>query len=292
MMMRYAFFPGCVLEGAAAEAREATVAVCRALGIELVELTGWTCCGASHAQDADEAAALAVNARNLALAEQLGLPLLTACSTCTLMLRKAKAALGDEKVRAKVNRSLVAAGLAYAGTAEVTHLLWVLAGDFGLEKLKARVVRPLAGLKVAGYYGCHILRPPKIMDFEDHARPRSLLALTAALGAAAVDFPASRRCCGFHAVFPAEKDAFRMTGGINRAAVEAGADCVVTPCPLCQMQLDMRQPEGKAAVGGARDIPVLHLSQLVGLALGIPGGELGLARHVTDAAGIAAWPGK
>lgn len=284
-MMRYAFFPGCVLEGAASEAYQATVRVCRALGIELVELPGWTCCGASHAQEVDEEAGLAVNARNLALAEKLGLPLLTACSTCTLMLRKAKVALDGGK-KDNVNGVLSAAGLTYAGTAEVTHLLWVLVRDYGLDRLKAKVVKPLNGLKVAGYYGCHILRPPKVMDFEDHVRPESLAGLISALGAEAVDFAGAKQCCGFHAVYPAERDAFKMTGTINAGALAAGADCVVTPCPLCQMQLDMRQPEGKQAVGADRDIPVLHLGQLVGLALGISGDELGLGRHVTEASRV------
>jgi succinate dehydrogenase / fumarate reductase cytochrome b subunit len=289
-MMRYAFFPGCVLEGAASEAREATVRVARALDIELVELPGWTCCGASHAQDVDELAALAVNARNLVLAEKLGLPLLTACSTCTLMLRKAKAEL-DGGLKDKVNGLLAAAGMSYAGTATVSHLLWALVRDYGLDRLQARVTRPLTGLKVAGYYGCHLLRPPQIMDFEDHARPRSLAALITALGAAPVELASARKCCGFHAVFPAERDVFKMTGAINADAVAVGADCVVTPCPLCQMQLDMRQPEGKAATGTAEDMPVLHLAQLVGLALGMTGSELGLGRHVTAAGRVAAKAG-
>lgn len=281
-MMRYAFFPGCVLEGAAAEARTATLRVARALDIELVELPGWTCCGASHAQDVDELAALAVNARNLALAEQTGLPLLTVCSTCTLMLRKAKAAL-DGGMKEKVNGLLAEAGLEYKGTAEVSHLLWALVRDYGADRLRAKVAKPLTGLKVAGYYGCHILRPPQVMDFEDHARPRSLATVIAALGAEPVEFSAARKCCGFHAVFPAERDVHKMTGGINADALAAGADCIVTPCPLCQMQLDMYQPEGKAAVGATGDIPVLHLAQLVGLALAMTAGELGLGRHIAAA---------
>lgn len=286
-MMHYAFFPGCVLEGAASEAYQATVRVARALGIELVELPGWTCCGASHAQEVDDEAVLAVNARNLALAEKFELPIMTACSTCTLMLRKAKAALDGGK-KDKANGALAAAGLTYAGTAEVTHLLWVLVRDFGLERLRAQVVKPLSGFKVAGYYGCHILRPPKVMNFEDHVRPQSLAGLITALGAEAVDFAGARQCCGFHAIYPAERDACKMTGAINAGALAAGADFIVTPCPLCQMQLDMRQPEGKAAVGADWDIPVLHLAQLVGLALGMSGDELGLGRHVTEASRVAA----
>ncbi|HWQ60797.1 MAG TPA: CoB--CoM heterodisulfide reductase iron-sulfur subunit B family protein, partial [Negativicutes bacterium] len=216
---------------------------------------------------------------------------LTVCSTCTLMLRKAKAAL-DGGLKDKVNGLLAKAGLEYKGTAEVGHLLWALIGDYGPDRLQARVVRPLTGLKVAGYYGCHILRPPQVMDFEDHARPRSLATLIAALGAEPVEMASARKCCGFHAIFPAERDVHKMTGGINADALAAGADCIVTPCPLCQMQLDMYQPEGKAAVGATGDIPVLHLAQLVGLALGMTGEELGLGRHVTAADQLAGKVGK
>lgn len=277
--MRYAFFPGCVLEGAAKEAYTATVRVAEALGIELVELEGWTCCGASHLQDVNEAAAVTVNARNIALAEEMGLPLLTVCNTCTLMLRKAKAAL-DGGGKEAANKVLKANGLEYRGSSEVTHLLWALIRDYGLDNLRRKVTRPLTGLKVAGYYGCHILRPPQIMGFEDYAAPHSLEDLCVALGAEPVDYPAALKCCGFHAFWTAETDVYKATGENNLSAIEAGAGCIVTPCPLCQMQLDMYQPEGQAAVKTDRQIPVLHLAQLIGLALGIAPRDLGLNRHI------------
>lgn len=286
-MMRYAFFPGCVLEAAAKEAYLATVKVAAALGIELVELEGWTCCGGSHLQDVNETAALAVNARNLVLAEKLGLPLLTVCNTCTLMLRQAKAKL-DNGQKEKINGFLAQAGLEYKGTTEVTHLLWALIRDYGVEKLKAKVKRPLKNLKVAGYYGCHILRPPTVMNFEDYANPKSLETLIRALGATPVDFTAKLQCCGFHAVFTAEKDVMKITGTTNQSAAFAGADCIVTPCPLCQMQLDMYQPEGRQAVGGDREMPVLHLAQLIGLALGLAPADLGLNRHIADTGKLVA----
>jgi succinate dehydrogenase / fumarate reductase cytochrome b subunit len=281
--MKYAFFPGCVLEAAAKEAYIATARVARELGIELVEIPGWTCCGASHVQDVDELTAAAINARNIALAEQMELPVMTVCNTCTLMLRKSKYAL-DNGLKDKVNNIIGKTGLEYKGTSEVTHLLWALIRDYGLDNLQKKVVRPLKGLKVAGYYGCHILRPPQIMNFEDYAKPYSLDALVEALGAEPVDFDAKLKCCGFHAVFPAEESVHKMTGESNLSAINAGADCMVTPCPLCQMQLDMYQPEGKAAVKTDKDIPVLHLSQLIGLALGLSPDALGMKRHVVDTA--------
>lgn len=280
-MRRYAFFPGCVLDGVAKEARLATKNTVRALGLELVELPGWTCCGASHLQDVDDMAALAVNARNLALAEQLGLPLLTVCNTCTLMLRQAQARL-DGGAKDAVNAMLRRAGLEYQGTVEVTHLLWALVQDYGVDRLRQQVRRPLTGLKVAGYYGCHILRPPQALEFEDFANPASLETVIGAVGAQAVPFDARLRCCGFHGQYSAPAAVAKITGQINQAAQQAGADCIVTPCPLCQMQLDIYQPEGWQAVHDHGAMPVLHLAQLIGLALGLAPAQLGLARHVTD----------
>lgn len=281
--MKYAFFPGCVLQGAAHEAYMATTKVAQALGIELAEIPGWTCCGASHVQDVHELTAIAVNARNIALAEQMGLPVLTVCNTCTLMLRQAKHSLdSDRALQDKVNALLQPSGLQYQGTSPVTHLLWALITDYGLDRLAQRVRRPLTNLKVAPYYGCHILRPPEIMGFEDHANPSSLSDVIKAIGGTAVDFAAKLKCCGFHAVYPAEQSVMKMTGECNLSAIEAGADCLVTPCPLCQMQLDMYQPEAKAAVKAPRDIPVLHLAQLIGLALGMTPRELGMKRHIVD----------
>ncbi|MFZ7101582.1 MAG: CoB--CoM heterodisulfide reductase iron-sulfur subunit B family protein [Peptococcaceae bacterium] len=284
--MKYAFFPGCVLAQAAKEAYISTTAVAGALGIELVEIPGWTCCGASHVQDMEEMAALAINARNIALAEKMALPILTVCNTCTLMLRKAKYAL-DNGEKEMINEIIGKTGLEYTGTSEITHLLWVLINDYGLNRLKQKVVYPLKGIKAAGYYGCHLLRPPYLMNHEDHAKPHLLDDLIGALGGNTVDFAAKDRCCGFHAVLNAPRSVYRMTGEINLCAIEEGANCIVTPCPLCQMQLDMYQPEGKLAVKTEEDIPVLHLAQLIGLALGLSPEELGMRRHVTEAARVA-----
>lgn len=290
--MKYAFFPGCVLEGAAKENYLATTVVAKALGIELVEIPGWSCCGASHVQDVDDLAATAINARNIALAEQMNLPLLTVCNTCTLMLRSAKAKL-DGGLQAQVNDILSASGsVIYRGSSEITHLLWVLLSDYGLNRLQQLVKRPLRHLKVAAFYGCHILRPPSVMNFEDHANPQSLEQLIQALGAQPVEFSAKLACCGFHATYTAEADMIRITGETNQSAIQAGADCIVTPCPLCQMSLDMNQPEGQAAVNCQQEIPVLHLAQLVGLALGLSPQELGMNMHIAGRELIKAKVGK
>lgn len=280
--MKFALFPGCVLEGAAAEAYTSLKKVCGKLDIELEEIPNWTCCGASHAQGVDDLAALAVNARNISIAEHMGLDIMTVCNTCTLQLRTAKQRLDkDKELREKVNGILRESGhpYEYKGTSKITHFLWAL--DDHPELLEGRITRPLDGMKVAGYYGCHILRPQEIMDHGDGKHPEYLERLIRRLGGDAVWFDANRKCCGFHAQLAAEHDVLTVTGQIVDSADRAGAAAIVTPCPLCQMQLDMYEPEGRDAVGSRAEIPVLHLQQLIGFAMGMSKEEVGFNRHVS-----------
>jgi succinate dehydrogenase / fumarate reductase cytochrome b subunit len=277
MSRKFAFFPGCVLNAAAREARDATEAVARKIGIELVEIPGWSCCGASQVQDVEPKVALAANARNLALAEKMGLDVLTACSTCALMLRTARRDLAG-KARAEVNKALAEAGLEYKGTADVTHILWLLADS--VEDWRPLVKKPLKNLQVASFYGCHTVRPPEVMGHESHLNPQSMEKIITACGATPVSIPERLKCCGFHAVFPAESTALRLTANAADDAKKNGADCLLTPCPLCQMQFDMYQPDAQAATGKGGETPVLHLAQLVGLALGLEPETLGLSRHI------------
>ncbi|MFT8871674.1 MAG: CoB--CoM heterodisulfide reductase iron-sulfur subunit B family protein [Sporolactobacillus sp.] len=283
--LKYGFFPGCTLESAEKELKMSTLKVAEVLGIELVELKGWTCCGASHIQDVSELVATSVNARNIALGEALHVDkIITVCNTCTLMLRQAKQKLDSQpELKDQVNGILSKAGMKYEGSAEVTHLLWALLEDYGLDNLKKKVVRPLKGLKVANFYGCHILMPPKVMGFEDPANPQSMEMVVKALGAENVDFDQRLACCGFHAVFPAEREVNKLTRINCLSPKEAGADCLVTPCPLCQMQLDAYQPGAQKGFDKDITMPVLHLPQLIGLALGLSPAELGIKRHIVDA---------
>lgn len=277
MNAKYAFFPGCVLNAAAREARDATEAVAARLGVELVEIPGWSCCGASQVQDVDKETAIAVNARNLALAEKMGLDVVTACSTCALMLRTARKELQGRR-KDEVNTLLGEVGLTYTGKAEVSHILWLLADS--VKEWRPKVTNPLRNLQVASFYGCHTVRPPEVMTYESHLDPHSMETIIEALGAKPVDIPERTKCCGFHAVFPAEQTALRLTASAADDARKAGADCILTPCPLCQMQLDMYQPDARSATGKGGETPILHLTQLVGLALGIPREKLGLKRHI------------
>lgn len=285
MSKEFAFFPGCVLSQAAKESKISIEAIAARLGWTLREIPGWTCCGASQAQDVDPIASLTANARNLALAEQMGLPLLTTCSTCKLTLTKAKNAL-DRGAKERFNKYLAAGGMEYKGTAEVTSLLWALHGD--LDNLKSKVKKPLSHLKVALFYGCHSLRPEgEFGGKESSVNPYSFEDVVSALGATIVPFERRLDCCGFHASYPAVKSISRMSGAIVDAAAAGAADCVVTPCPLCQMQLDIYQGRFQDYTGSKNRQPIIHLSQLVGLAMGMGAKELGLDINIQDAEHLA-----
>lgn len=282
MSLQYALFPGCVLDGAAAEAYTSLKKVCEKLAITIEEIPNWTCCGASHAQGVNDLAALAVNARNISIAENMGLDIMTVCNTCTLQLRTAKMRLDkDPKLKEKVNAILEESGhpYKYQGTSKITHFLWVL--DEHPEVLKGKISKSLNGFKVACYYGCHILRPQEVMNHGDGKHPDYMERLIRQLGGEPVWFDANCKCCGFHAQLAAEHDVLTATGQIVDSADRAGAQAIVTPCPLCQMQLDMYEPEGRTAVHSRAELPVLHLQQLIGFSLGFSKQEVGFDRHVS-----------
>ena len=284
--MKYAFFPGCVLKDTASELMLSTLKVAEALGIELIEIDGWRCCGVSHTGDINPILAHTNNARNISLAEKMGVDkVMTVCNTCTLMLRKTDLKLkADADLKSEINENLSHANMQYDGSTEVTHLLWALIQDYGLDKLKEKIKRPLTGLNVANYYGCHIIMPPKYTGFEDWRNPQSMEQIVDVLGATPVEYEDRLSCCGFHAMPAAEKEVLKMTGKGAQTAKEAGADVIVTPCPLCQTQLDDHQARAyEANLGDDTLMPVIHLPQLVGLALGINPTDLGLDRHTIEA---------
>jgi len=283
--MKYAFFPGCVLKDAASELMISTKKVAEVLGIELVEIDGWSCCGVSHTQDINPMMMHAANARNLALAEKMGADkVMTVCNTCTLMLKKTDLKTRkNDKLKEEINTSLAKSDLEYTGSVPITHILWALIEDYGLENLKTKIKRPLTGLKVANYYGCHIIMPPQYTGFENWRNPQSMETIVELLGATNVDYEDRLSCCGFHAASQSEKEALRMTGKGAKTAKEAGADVIVTPCPLCQMQFDGHQHDTDESLEDEDVLmPVIHLPQLIGLALGITPKELGMDKHLIE----------
>lgn len=281
--LSYAYYTGCVAKESTRELDAATQAVCHVLGIDLHEMPAAPCCGAGDVQEIAPRLNTAVNALTLAQAERKGRDILTICNICNLNLRQANAELRDDAAALeRANRALSAAGYSYGGGTEVTHLLWVLYRDFGPTRLRAAVQRRLAGLKVAPFYGCQILRPSAVNPVDDPDNPQSLEAIIEAVGAEPVSYDGRTRCCGWPIVVAREETAVVMSSQILANAKHAGADAIVTPCPLCHLSLDAYQEKAERATGHELRLPILHLPQLVGLALGIPPRQLRLQGHVVS----------
>lgn len=286
--LRYAYFPGCVAQGACRELYQSTDALTKALGIELIELKKASCCGSGTFKEDSQLLEDTVNARNIALAEELNLPLLTHCSTCQGVIGHV-----DDRLKARqqtdpnyveqINGLLQKEGCSpYKGSTEVKHLLWALVGDFGLEALQQKVTRRLSGLKCAAFYGCYLLRVQEHLPYDDPYNPQSMERLFETVGATPIYYRGRTQCCGWPLSSYATDQAFKMAGMHIQDAIASGADCIVTPCPLCHLNLDSRQPEVERAIGKKLGLPVLHLPQLVALALGISPQQLGLDRHIVS----------
>jgi len=284
-MKRVAYYKGCLASLSAKELDSSTKALAPKVGLELVELETVTCCGAGDIHEAEPDYYLHLNARILAYAEAAGCDeLLTVCNVCTLNLRQANWQLkNDDGLRERVSNNLERVGVPpYSGNVEVRHLLWEIAEGEGYELLKQSAHKGLKGLKIAPFYGCQILRPSKLLGFEDPDRPWSLERIIEACGGTAIDYPAKVKCCGFPIIQAREETALGELIQPIEQAKEAGADAIVTPCPLCHLSLDAWQSKLKAATGKDFAMPILHLSQLVGVAAGLEESELKFKRHVVS----------
>jgi succinate dehydrogenase / fumarate reductase cytochrome b subunit len=280
---RVAYYTGCLAALSAKELNSSTKALAPKIGLELEELDAVTCCGAGDIHEAEPDYYLHLNARILAYAEQSGNDtLMTICNVCTLNLRQANWQLkNDDDLRARVNTNLETVGVpAYSGNVDVKHFLWLVAEGDGYERLKQVAHKGLKGLRVAPFYGCQILRPSKLLGFEDPDRPWSLEAIIEACGGEAVDYPAKIKCCGFPIIQAREETALGELLQPIEQATEAGADAMVTPCPLCHLSLDAWQSKLTENTGREFKMPILHLSQLIGVAAGLDESELKFKRHV------------
>ena len=281
--MRFAYYPGCSARSTCAELNEATHRVAVGLGLDLLQLDAATCTGARELRAIDPLGFHTLNVRILALAERENLPLMTICNTCTLNLLDAHAAFVDDPaLAATINSSLASEDLRYSGRTRISHFLWVLYEDIGEARLRALVQRPLTGLTVAAFYGCHITRPPQRYKFVDSRNNIALERLAEILGCRPIDYSGRTECCGFHTAAHDERIALKLTGQHIRSAKSNGAKTMVTPCPLCHTVLDGFQREIGQDMGQKLDMPVLHLPQLVGLALGLSPEELRIDRHMIE----------
>lgn len=282
--MRYAFFPGCSLEASAWDFDRSVRAVCRALGIGLHEIPDWVCCGSTPAHATNASLAVALPAMNLVAAREMGHPVATACASCYSRLRTANHKIrSDPRERQRAERII---GERYDGGVEVRHILDVLVNDFGLDGIRARVKRPLASLKVACYYGCLLSRPPEIVAFDEAEHPTSMERLLAAVGAEPVEWPFQTECCGAGLSVTEPDVVSRLGHRLLSMAREAGAECVAVACQMCQVNLDLRQADAARAHGTLPPTPVLFISQLLGLALGLRSEDLGIDALAVSAASL------
>lgn len=280
--MRYAYYPGCSLESTAWDYDRSTRAVCRELGIEINEIRDWTCCGSTPAHVSNASLALALPVLNLQKAAEMGMPILTACASCYSRLRAANYEVRERReVRERVERI---SGKPYEGEAEVLHVLDVLANRVGPEKIREKVISPLLGVKPASYYGCLLSRPSEIVAFESPDHPTSMDRLLECAGATPVDWPYKTECCGAGLSMSRPDAVQRLTARLISMARTAGADCLALACPMCHVNLDLRQRDVIERHNDVEETPILYLTQLLGLALGVSANELGLNALTVSAA--------
>jgi succinate dehydrogenase / fumarate reductase cytochrome b subunit len=284
--VKVAYWPGCVSRGFTPELHGSMAKVAPLLDIELVELDRANCCGAGVIAEHNQELADSLNARTFALAQQVsGAELMmNICSTCQGAQNECQERLdANSEYRSHINEVLAGESLRYERGLTNKHFLWLMVEEIGLKEIASRVKRPLTDLRVGPFYGCYILRPKHRLGYEDHPeRDLYLDRLIEALGGEVVQYDGARKCCGFPIITMAREVSLRQAGTHIGDAIDADADCLVTPCPLCHLNLDMQQPEAAKVVNRDLGLAVLHLPQLVGLALGFQPKELGMKRHIAS----------
>jgi heterodisulfide reductase subunit B len=279
--MKIGYFPGCAQKGTSKEYHISLSRMMEALGLGLNELADWNCCGATSAHAISQMLALALPLRSLALAEEAGYAeLLAPCAACFSRLSYAhKKVQEGPALKDELNRIT---GRAYQGTVKVTNLLEFI-HKHCLEGIRKRLVRPLADLRLAPYYGCLLLRPPRVAQFDDPEEPTTMEEIIDAIGAVAVDWPYKIECCGGGFSVSHTEAVLRLSGEVLENAQEHRADALVTACPMCHSNLDMRQRQIEAQWGRKFNLPILFISEVVGAALGLKPEGLGLGRHFVPA---------
>ena len=282
--MTYAFFPGCVSKGGCPELYQSVMQVYPQLGIDLEEMTTAACTGAGVLQEKDRRLGDLLNAHTLALAERRGLPIMTICSTCQGVMSQANHRLKtNPDYLADINRTLEEEGLTYHGTTTVKHFVWILLEDVGEDTIRQSVKRPLTGLRAAPFYGCYLQRPSEALGFDEQpSRAESLETVMTLLGADIVDFPGKSRCCGFPLLTINKSNSMQMVANHTTDAKAHGADVMVTPCPLCHLNLDGLQSTAAGQTNKDIRLPIFHLPQLLGLAMGMEPKALGLDRNLVS----------
>jgi succinate dehydrogenase / fumarate reductase cytochrome b subunit len=284
--MKVAYWPGCVSRGFTPELHGSMALVAPKLDIELVELDRANCCGAGVIAEHNQELVDTLNARTFALAQGVAgaAGMMNICSTCQGAQSECRERLdASPEYRDVVNEHLQPEGLRYEadGAWWNKNFLWLLVEEIGIDKLRERVMRPLEGLRIAPFYGCYIVRPTARLGYADHPeRDKYLEMVIEAIGATPVDYAGKHKCCGFPLITMNRTTSLRQAGRHLADAIDADADCLVTPCPLCHLNLDLQQPDAAKFVERDLNIPVLHFPQMIGLALGLEPKDLGMTKHV------------
>jgi heterodisulfide reductase subunit B len=275
--MNLGYYPGCALHGSSNDYEQSLRACLGALDVTLAEIDDWICCGATSAHSLNHKLAIAMPARNLALARRQGhAEVLAPCPMCSMqLLRAGQAMASDPRLRAEIS-GIVEAEV--DGGTGVLNLIQVFQ-RIGLDKLKAAVRTPLKDLKPACYYGCLLVRPPTVVEFDDAEQPQSMESIAAALGAKPVEWSYKTECCGAGMTMAKTETVLELSGRILANAAAHGANCLVVACPMCHVNLDMKQREAAEFLHTRFDLPVYYLSDMVGMALGLGAAELGIDRH-------------
>lgn len=265
--MKYAYYPGCALHGGAKVYNDSTLAVAENLGIELQEIPNWNCCGASSAHSISHLLSLAIPGDTLVQAEEMGLDVVAPCAACYSRLRFAEHELkNNQEIKGQVEEIM---DRKYQGTSTVLSTLEAIA-SVGADEIAKHVTKPLKGLKVASYYGCLNVKPPKVCHVDDPENPMIMDNIVKALGAEAVDWPFKTECCGGSQILQNKDAALKLCKDIIDVALNAEADIIVAACPLCQPNLDNREFQINKKFGTSYNVPVLYFTELMALAMGIP----------------------
>lgn len=284
--MKYSYYPGCSLHTTAKEFDISTRVVMDALDIQLEELKDWSCCGGSVAAGVSHDVGMAMAARNVALAQKQNLDLLASCSGCYNKSARAAKALSNETEKDRINAILSEMGISVDHyNIRVRNVVDVLAHDVDIA---SQIKKPLTGLKVACYYGCLLTRPADITGWDSPVFPMSMDNLAETCGAEVVDFRSKTKCCGGPILVAKQEVAFELTKNLLDEAKSLGADCIVLACPLCSTNLELRQSDIEKKYNVSYNLPILYITELIGLALGISPRKLGINKHIVSPKSVLA----
>lgn len=284
--MKYSYYPGCSLHTTAKEFDISTKVVMEELGVELKELEDWSCCGGSVAAGVSHDVGMAMAARNVALAQKENLDLLASCSGCYNKSARALKALDNQAEKERITAILSEMGISVSDyNIRVRNVVDVLANDVDIA---SKVKKPLTGLKVACYYGCLLTKPADITGWDSPVFPMSMDKLVQACGAEVVDFRSKTKCCGGPILVPQQDVVFELTKQLLDEAKSLGADCIVLACPLCATNLELRQPDIEKKYDVTYSLPIIYITEIIGLALGISPRKLGMDKHIVSAKPVLA----